>query len=324
MQPYYQTGIFHMVEKMITPDINNMFSTYHAALTKLEIGLDERFEQSVNVISQTGQHVIICGMGKSGLVGRKIAATLSSTGTAALFLHPAEAIHGDLGMVREKSVVILISHSGETEEVVKLLPALRRLDTKIIALVGSLDSTLAKASNIVLDASIDKEACPLNLAPTTSTLTTLVMGDALAIALMNRSGFKPEDFAANHPGGMLGMRLLSRVKDRMVQKELPLVKPNMPMSEVIVRMTEARLGLALVHKDNLLRGIITDGDLRRMLVLGTNLSSTLAGDVMNESPLTITEDDMMVVAEEKMLEARVQSLVVVDKKGHINGVVQIY
>ena len=313
-----------MVEKMITPDINNMFSTYHAALTKLEIGLDERFEQSVNVISQTGQHVIICGMGKSGLVGRKIAATLSSTGTAALFLHPAEAIHGDLGMVREKSVVILISHSGETEEVVKLLPALRRLDTKIIALVGSLDSTLAKASHIVLDASIDKEACPLNLAPTTSTLTTLVMGDALAIALMNRSGFKPEDFAANHPGGMLGMRLLSRVKDRMVQKELPLVKPNMPMSEVIVRMTEARLGLALVHKDNLLRGIITDGDLRRMLVLGTNLASTLAGDVMNESPLTITEDEMMVVAEEKMLEARVQSLVVVDKKGHINGVVQIY
>ena len=313
-----------MVEKMITPDINNMFSTYHAALTKLEIGLDERFEQSVNVISQTGQHVIICGMGKSGLVGRKIAATLSSTGTAALFLHPAEAIHGDLGMVREKSVVILISHSGETEEVVKLLPALRRLDAKIIALVGSLDSTLAKASNIVLDVSIDKEACPLNLAPTTSTLTTLVMGDALAIALMNRSGFKPEDFAANHPGGMLGMRLLFRVKDRMVQKELPLVKPNMPMSEVIVRMTEARLGLALVHKDNLLRGIITDGDLRRMLVLGTNLSSTLAGDVMNESPLTIREDEMMVVAEEKMLEARVQSLVVVDKKGHINGVVQIY
>ena len=313
-----------MVEKMITSDINNMFSTYHAALTKLEIGLDERFEQSVNVISQTGQHVIICGMGKSGLVGRKIAATLSSTGTAALFLHPAEAIHGDLGMVREKSVVILISHSGETEEVVKLLPALRRLDTKIIALVGSLDSTLAKASNIVLDASIDKEACPLNLAPTTSTLTTLVMGDALAIALMNRSGFKPEDFAANHPGGMLGMRLLSRVKDRMVQKELPLVKPNMPMSEVIVRMTEARLGLALVHKDNLLRGIITDGELRRMLVLGTNLSSTLAGDVMNESPLTIREEEMMVVAEEKMLEARVQSLVVVDKKGHINGVVQIY
>ena len=313
-----------MVEKMITPDINNMFSTYHAALTKLEIGLDERFEQSVNVISQTGQHVIICGMGKSGLVGRKIAATLSSTGTAALFLHPAEAIHGDLGMVREKSVVILISHSGETEEVVKLLPALRRLDAKIIALVGNLDSTLAKASNIVLDASIDKEACPLNLAPTTSTLTTLVMGDALAIALMNRSGFKPEDFAANHPGGMLGMRLLSRVKDRMVQKELPLVKPNMPMSEVIGRMTEARLGLALVHKDNLLRGIITDGDLRRMLVLGTNLSSTLAGDVMNESPLTIREDEMMVVAEQKMLEARVQRLVVVDKKGHINGVVQIY
>jgi arabinose-5-phosphate isomerase len=263
-------------------------------------------------------------MGKSGLVGRKIAATFSSTGTAALFLHPAEAIHGDLGMVREKSVVLLISNSGETEEVIKLLPAFKRLDVKIIAIVGSLDSTLAKISDIALDVSIDREACPLNLAPTTSTLTTLVMGDALAIALMSRSGFKPEDFAANHPGGMLGMRLLSRVKDRMSERDLPLVDATMSMSEVIVIMTEARLGLALVQEDNKLQGIITDGDLRRMLVMGTNLSSAKAGSVMNTSPLTISEDEMMVAAEEKMLEARVQSLVVVDDNGFINGVVQIY
>ena len=309
---------------MLIHDVENMFSTYQAALKKLEKGLDTRFQQAISVISSTSRHVIICGMGKSGLVGRKIAATLSSTGTAALFLHPAEAIHGDLGMVQENSVVLLISHSGETEEVIKLLPALRRLDVKIIALVGALKSTLALASDVVLDVSIDREACPLNLAPTTSTLTTLVMGDALAIALMSRSGFKPEDFAANHPGGMLGMRLLSRVKDRMVEKELPLVNKNMSMSEVIVIMTEARLGLALVHQNNVLTGIITDGDLRRMLVLGTNLSSTLAGSVMNLSPLTISEDEMMVVAEEKMLEARVQSLIVVDKSLHIKGVVQIY
>ncbi len=309
---------------MLIPDIENMFSTYSAALNKLEKGLDSRFDEAVSIISNTAQHVIICGMGKSGLVGRKIAATFSSTGTAALFLHPAEAIHGDLGMVREKSVVLLISNSGETEEVIKLLPAFKRLDVSIIAIVGSLDSTLAEVSDIALDVSIDREACPLNLAPTTSTLTTLVMGDALAIALMSRSGFKPEDFAANHPGGMLGMRLLSRVKDRMSKSDLPLVNLNMSMSEVIVIMTEARLGLALVQEDNKLKGIITDGDLRRMLVMGTNLSSAKAGNVMNISPLTISEDEMMVAAEEKMLEARVQSLVVVDDNGFINGVVQIY
>ena len=309
---------------MLIPDIQNMFATYRAALNKLEGGLDSRFDEAVSLISNTAQHVIICGMGKSGLVGRKIAATFSSTGTAALFLHPAEAIHGDLGMVREKSVVLLISNSGETEEVIKLLPAFKRLDVNIIAIVGSLDSTLAKASNIALDVSIDREACPLNLAPTTSTLTTLVMGDALAIALMSRSGFKPEDFAANHPGGMLGMRLLSRVKDRMSERDLPLVDANMSMSEVIVIMTEARLGLALVQEDKKLKGIITDGDLRRMLVMGINLSSAKAGSAMNTSPLTISEDEMMVAAEEKMLEARVQSLVVVDDKGFINGVVQIY
>ena len=309
---------------MLIPDIENMFSTYRAALNKLEDGLDSRFDEAVSIISNTAQHVIICGMGKSGLVGRKIAATFSSTGTAALFLHPAEAIHGDLGMVREKSVVLLISNSGETEEVIKLLPAFKRLEVKIIAIVGSLDSTLAKVSDIALDVSIDREACPLNLAPTTSTLTTLVMGDALAIALMSRSGFKPEDFAANHPGGILGMRLLSRVKDRMSERDLPLVNANMSMSEVIVVMTEARLGLALVQEDNKLQGIITDGDLRRMLVMGTNLSSAKAGSVMNISPLTISEDEMMVAAEEKMLEARIQSLVVVDNNGFINGVVQIY
>ena len=309
---------------MLIPDIENMFSTYRAALNKLEDGLDSRFDKAVSVISKTAQHVIICGMGKSGLVGRKIAATLSSTGTAALFLHPAEAIHGDLGMVQEKSVVLLISNSGETEEVIKLLPAFKRLDVNIIAIVGSLDSTLAKVSDIALDVSIDREACPLNLAPTTSTLTTLVMGDALAIALMSRSGFKPEDFAANHPGGMIGMRLLSRVEDRMSERDLPLVGANMSMSEVIVIMTEARLGLALVQEDNKLKGIITDGDLRRMLVTGTNLSSTEAGSVMNASPLTISKDEMMVAAEEKMLESRVQSLVVVDDEEYIIGVVQIY
>ncbi len=161
---------------MLIPEISNMFSTYRLALEKIENGLDERFQKAVSAIAETRQHVIICGMGKSGLVGRKIAATFSSTGTAAIFLHPAEAIHGDLGMVRENSVVILISNSGETEEVVKLLPALKRLNVKIIALLGAVESTIANISDIILDVSIDREACPLNLAPTTSTLTTLLWG----------------------------------------------------------------------------------------------------------------------------------------------------
>jgi len=301
-----------------------MFATYKAALDRLEAGIGADFDQAVALIADNPGHLIVCGMGKSGLVGRKIAATLSSTGTPALFLHPAEAIHGDLGMVRKADNVLLISNSGETEEIVRLLPALQRLEARLIALVGNPASTMARQAELVLDISVDKEACPLNLAPTTSTLTTLVMGDALAIALMRARGFQPEDFAATHPGGKLGQRLLTRVRDRAFTDNLPFVDADQPMSEVIVRMTEGRLGLALVGTADKLEGIITDGDLRRLMVEGHDLATTRAGAVMNTKPLTIEADVMMAEAEEKMLEARVQCLVVLDKTGQFCGIVQIF
>ncbi len=301
-----------------------MFATYKAALDRLEAGIGADFDQAVALIADNPGHLIVCGMGKSGLVGRKIAATLSSTGTPALFLHPAEAIHGDLGMVRKGDSVLLISNSGETEEIVRLLPALQRLEARLIALVGNPASTMARQAELVLDISVDKEACPLNLAPTTSTLTTLVMGDALAIALMRARGFQPEDFAATHPGGKLGQRLLTRVRDRAFTENLPFVDADQPMSEVIVRMTEGRLGLALIGTADKLEGIITDGDLRRLMVEGHDLAAIRAGAVMNTKPLTIEADLMMAEAEEKMLEARVQCLVVRDKAGQFCGIVQIF
>ena len=304
--------------------VEDMFATYRSALDRLEAGFGTAFDEAVEMIATAQGHLIVCGMGKSGLVGRKIAATLASTGTPSLFLHPAEAIHGDLGMVRRGDVILLISNSGETEEVVRLLPAFQRLDTKLIALVGRVNSTMADASDVVLDASVDKEACPLNLAPTTSTLTALVMGDALAIALMTRQGFEPQDFAATHPGGKLGQRLLTRVSDRMVVQNLPFVAADAPMSEVIVQMTEGRLGLALVGTAEALQGIITDGDLRRMLTQGHDLKTTLARDVMTPDPLSVDPQMMMAEAEEKMLEARVQCLMVKDAHGQLCGVLQIY
>lgn len=304
--------------------VNDMFATYGEALSRLRLSLNDGFDRAVDLLGDEAGHVVVCGMGKSGLVGRKIAATLSSTGTPAIFLHPAEAIHGDLGLVQKGAVVILISNSGETEEVVRLLPALERLEVKIIALVGQPDSTLGKIADIVLDASVDKEACPLNLAPTTSTLTALVLGDALAIALMARSGFQPEDFAATHPGGKLGQRLLTRVRDRMVTDDLPFVPRDMPMSEVIIRMTEGRLGIALVGRADALEGIITDGDLRRMLVQGVDLSTAKAVDMAKADPLSITPDAMMAEAEDIMLEAKVQCLVVHDADSQVCGILQIY
>ena len=188
-----------------------LLRTYQDAMSRLESAVNNDFSKAVEMIANHDSHIIICGMGKSGLVGAKIAATLSSTGTPALFLHPAEAIHGDLGMVRQNDVVLLISNSGETEEVVRLLPAFKRLNAKIISLIGRVDSSMGRAADIVLDASVDKEACPLNLAPTTSSMAALALGDALAVVLMEHRGFRAEDFAATHPGGKLGQQLLSSV-----------------------------------------------------------------------------------------------------------------
>ncbi|NCF48738.1 MAG: KpsF/GutQ family sugar-phosphate isomerase, partial [Bacteroidetes bacterium] len=293
----------------------SLFNAYRSAIGRLDDALGPPFVVAVDLILAASGHVVVCGMGKSGLIGRKIAATLASTGTPSLFLHPAEAIHGDLGMVRSGDVIILISNSGETEEIVRLLPAFARLDAQIIALTAVADSSMANAARIVLDISVDREACPLNLAPTTSTLNTLVLGDALSVALMEARGFNMSDFAMTHPGGALGRRLLTYVKDQMRTNNLPFVAPDAPMQDAIMVMTEGRIGMALVGDASSLKGVITDGDLRRMIMNKVDIASVTAGEVANPKPLTIKGTTLMVDAEARMQESRVQCLVVTNDDG---------
>jgi len=302
----------------------HMGTIYQDAIGRFMDRLDDNFSRAVDLLLAAEGHVVVCGMGKSGLFGRKISSTFASTGTPSIFLHPAEAIHGDLGKVRPGEVVIMISNSGETEEILRLLPALKRLDARIIAMTGDIQSSLAKYADTVLDIAVDREACPLNLAPTTSGLMTLVTGDALAIALMEKRGFQPEDFAATHPGGALGKRLLSTVNEYMVSENLPYVSAEDSMQDVIVTMTKGRLGLALVGTADHLEGVITDGDLRRGLLDNPDLMSLRAADLMQGGALTIAPDANMGEAEKRMQEARVQCLVVVDHQSRVVGVLQIF
>ena len=301
-----------------------MGEIYKQAIQNFVDALDKRFTLAVDMLVKTKGHVVITGMGKSGLFGRKISSTFASTGTPSIFLHPAEAIHGDLGKVTQDDIVIAISSSGETEEIIRLLPAFKRLKIKLIAMTGDMDSTLAQHAETTLDIAVDREACPLNLAPTTSGLMTLAAGDALAIALMEKRGFNAEDFASTHPGGTLGKRLLSTVAEYMTKDNLPFVTSSAPMPEVIVKMTEGRLGLALVGTKEKLEGIITDGDLRRGLLEGIDIKTASAKDLMTKGALTISPDERMQEAEQRMQETRVQCLVVVDSKSVVVGVVQIF
>jgi arabinose-5-phosphate isomerase len=312
-----------MTNKVIA-SAKTLFSAYREALTGLEAGLGDAFSKTVDLMQASTGHVVVCGMGKSGIIGRKISATLASTGTPSLFLHPAEAIHGDLGMVRRGDIVLLISYSGTTEEIVRLLPAFQRLEARLIAMTGNADSIIATSAEISLDISVNREACPLNLAPTTSSLNSLVLGDAIAVALMEARGFQESDFANTHPGGALGRRLLTRVRDKMRAQNLPFVDAEASVQEALLVMTEGRLGLALVGSAQKLAGVITDGDLRRLLVGGADLATTKVCDVASPLPLTISPDEMMGTAEARMLEARVQCLVVVGEAGHVEGVIQIY
>ena len=264
----------------------SLTQAYKLGIERFEKMLGDEFSKAIELMNKTNEHIIICGMGKSGLVGRKISSTLASTGTPSIFLHPAEAIHGDLGKVQKKSIVLLISYSGETEEIIALIPAFKRLNVTIVALTGVKDSTLASKADIILDTSVDREACPLNLAPTTSTMITMVLGDALAVSLMELKNFKQEDFALTHPGGSLGKRLLSSVKDEMKQSNLPFICQDSSVQDVLVIMTEGRLGLALVGTKEKLNGVITDGDIRRALIDKSNFSELKAADLMNKNPLT--------------------------------------
>ena len=302
----------------------SLTQAYKSGIERFENMLGNDFSKAVKLMSKSSTHIIVCGMGKSGLVGRKISSTLASTGTPSIFLHPAEAIHGDLGKVQRNSIVLLISYSGETGEIIALIPALRRLDVTLVALTGVKDSTLALKADIVLDTSVDREACPLNLAPTTSTMITMVLGDALAVSLMELKNFKQEDFALTHPGGSLGKRLLSKVKDEMKQTNLPFVDKQSNVQDVLVKMTEGRLGLALVGSKEDLLGIITDGDIRRALIDNAQFSQLKAIDLMNKNPLIAFETDNLEVAEKRMREAKVQCLVVKNKINEVVGVIQIF
>lgn len=268
------------------------------------------FDLAVNAIMATQGRVVVIGMGKSGIIGQKITATLASTGTPAFFVHPGEAFHGDLGMIKPIDVALLISNSGETEEIVRILSFLKDQNNKIIAMVGNLHSTLAKHADIVLDIGVSREACSNNLAPTSSTTCTLVLGDALAMALQAERNFKPEDFARFHPGGSLGKRLLTKVSDVMKRKNLPICHPNSSFKEVVHSINKGCLGITLVMENNKLKGVITDGDIRRAFDKFENITEIKARDFMSTSPKTIDENAKFGEAEHYMKQQKVSSLVV--------------
>lgn len=298
----------------------DVFEIEAQAIENLVMLLDEQFEFSVDAILKSKGRVVVCGMGKSGLIGKKIVATLASTGTPCLFMHPGEAFHGDLGMVSADDVFLALSNSGETEEVIRLLPFLKDNQNVIISMTGRPNSTLAHNSNHHLNIAVPKEACPLQLAPTSSTTATLVMGDALAIALMQARDFKPHDFARFHPGGSLGRKLLTKVKHEM-RTQLPIVEKDAPMKEVIHTISDGRLGLCIVGNAE---GIITDGDLRRHLDTNpTDLMKLQAKDIMSPNPKSIQSDAKLSEAEEMMNNLKITSLLVKDNQTLV-GVIQIY
>jgi arabinose-5-phosphate isomerase len=289
-----------------------VLETEAAAILALVPRLDERFDRAVDLLHQCRGRVILTGMGKSGIICRKIAATLSSTGTPAFFLHPAEAIHGDLGVIRGDDVVVALSYSGETAEILRLLETIRRLGATLVALSGQPQSTLAEAADVALDCSVTEEACPLNLVPTASTTTALAMGDALAMTLLDRKGFGQQDFAALHPGGKLGRRLM-RVGSLMHQgDQCPTVGLSTPMSDVIYEMSRKGLGMTCVVEDRRLLGIITDGDLRRQMARAAAVLEMTAGDVMTKDPVAIPPQTFAVEALRIMEERKITSIVVVE------------
>ncbi|MFT2099554.1 KpsF/GutQ family sugar-phosphate isomerase [Marinomonas sp. 2405UD66-6] len=295
------------------------------ALTNLSNQVTEEFAKAVRMILASKGRTIICGMGKSGLIGKKIAATFASTGTPSFFLHPGEAFHGDLGMIQPEDVLVLISYSGETEELMRLLPSLKSFGNPSVALVGNMDSTLAKHCDCVLDISVDRETCPNNLAPTTSTTMTTAMGDALAVALMECRDFQPQDFARFHPGGSLGRKLLTRVKDLMHKENLPVCSSTATLKEAISVMTHGRMGVVLIQDEDKLLGIFTDGDLRRaMLKESEGMIQKTMASLMTPNPKTINENVMIVQAEEQMLRDKITLLIVVDDDQKVSGILEIY
>ena len=296
------------------------------AVAALESRIDENFAKAVEMIFNSRGRVIMTGMGKSGIVARKIVATLNSTGTPAMFLHPSDAVHGDFGMVRKEDVVICISKSGDTAELNQLLPLFKRIEVPIISMVGNLNSKLAQESDVMVDISVKEEACPYDLAPTSSTTATLAMGDALAMALLDRRNFTLEEFAMYHPGGVLGKRLLLKIEELMITGDaVPKVEQKVPMRDAILEMTSKRLGATCVIDDNgKLVGIITDGDLRRLLQKTTDLTNLNAEMMMSKHPKTIFKDMLAAVALQEMEAHKITQLVVVNELHQPVGMIHLH
>jgi arabinose-5-phosphate isomerase len=300
---------------------NETFDIEAKALLGLKARQGESFARAVRVMLECRGRVVVMGMGKSGHVGRKIAATLASTGTPALFVHPAEASHGDLGMVTAGDVVLAISNSGESDELGAILPVLKRLGVTLVAMSGRADSSLARHADIALSSEVDQEACPLNLAPTASTTAQMALGDALAVALLDARGFREEDFARSHPGGTLGRKLLTHVRDVMRHGDaVPAVGPGTAFTDMMREMTKKGLGAtAITDADHKVLGIFTDGDLRRLIEQGRDLRALSARDTMHRNPRVVRDDALAVDAADLMEEHRITSLLVVDADGRLVG-----
>ena len=294
-----------------------------SAIEGLKNSINDDFVKCVELILQSDGRVVVTGIGKSANIAAKIVSTLNSTGTQAVFMHAADAVHGDLGMIRQEDIIICLSKSGNTPEIKVLVPLLKLMGNKLVALVGNIDSYLALQADIILDSSVPREACPNNLAPTSSTTAQLVMGDALAVALLECRGFTAGDFARYHPGGALGKRLYLRVADLYINNEKPMVLPETGIRDIILEITSRRLGCTAVVENDVLEGIITDGDLRRMLQGSTDVSSLKANDILSRHPLTVTSDALVSDALDLMRSRNITQLLVVDNEKYM-GVIHLH
>ena len=316
------------MSKTVAPDFalaRKVLQTEAAAILALVERLDESFERAVRLLLECRGRVIVTGMGKSGIICRKIAATLSSTGTPAFFLHPAEAIHGDLGVLQPEDTIVALSHSGETDELLRLLETIKRLGARLIVMTGEPQSTLGKAADVTLDCHVSKEACPMNLVPTASTSAALALGDALAMTLLVTKGFRQEDFANLHPGGKLGKRLMRAEQLMTVGDQTPAVRTGDEMREVIYEISRKKLGMSCVVDDGgRLIGIITDGDLRRHMADTSDLLARRAEDVMTRNPITIARDTLAVEILNMLERRKITSVVVVDDNHQVLGVVHLH
>ena len=313
------------MKKDVLKRAREVFDIEADAVRALKKRVGKDFKEAVEVILKSKGRVVVSGMGKTGIIAEKLSATLASTGTPSLFLHLSEAVHGDLGRVTSDDVVIIVSNSGQSEEIRQLLPILKKIGSPVIALTGNIRSLLAKHSDIVLDVSVNKEACPLGLAPTASTTATLAMADALAVCLLDMKGFKEQDFAFFHPGGNLGKRLLLKVEDIMrIGKDNPIVHEDMTVSRVLLKITQARAGAAIVvDKKGKLTGIFTDGDLRRHIEVDADLRQRMIKEVMTRNPLVIRRDKLAAEAMRILEEKKIDEVPVVDKNNRPVGLLDV-